>query len=74
VAQLLLGRVMECFERWGTRHIVLYTFPTSLKHVGLYRKFGFWPRFLTLLMEKEVNVGVEIRYNRPGVFLIDDWR
>ena len=55
VAQLLLRQVMECFERWGTRHMGLYTFPTSLKHVGLYRKFGFWPRFLTISMEKEVN-------------------
>lgn len=54
VAQLLLERVMACFERWGTRHAGLYTFPTSLKHVGLYRKFGFWPRFLTMSMEKEV--------------------
>src|SRR5580698_5974068 len=44
VAQLLLQHVMACFERWGTRHMALYTFPASLKHVGLYRKFGFWPR------------------------------
>lgn len=57
VAQLLLRQVMECFERWGTRHTGLYTFPTSLKHVGLYRKFGFWPRFLTISMEKQVNIG-----------------
>jgi GNAT superfamily N-acetyltransferase len=57
VAQLLLRQVMECFESWGTRHMGLYTFSTSLKHVGLYRKFGFWPRFLTILMEKEVNLG-----------------
>jgi GNAT superfamily N-acetyltransferase len=56
VAKLLLQQVMACFERWGTRHMALYTFPTSLKHVGLYRKFGFWPRFLTIVMEKEVPV------------------
>jgi GNAT superfamily N-acetyltransferase len=54
VAQLLLRQVMECLGRWGTRHMGLFTFPTSLKHVGLYRKFGFWPRFLTVVMEKEV--------------------
>lgn len=35
----------------------LYTFATSLKHVALYRKFGFLPRFLTMSMEKEVGVG-----------------
>jgi GNAT superfamily N-acetyltransferase len=57
VAQLLLRQVMECFERWGTRHMGLYTFPTSLKHVGLYRKFGFWPRYLTIVMEKDVHAG-----------------
>ncbi len=34
----------------------LYTFSTSLKHIGLYRKFGFWPRFLTIVMEKHVPV------------------
>jgi GNAT superfamily N-acetyltransferase len=54
VAQLLLRQVMECFERWGTRHMGLFTFPTSLRHVGLYRKFGFLPRFLTIVMEKEI--------------------
>jgi GNAT superfamily N-acetyltransferase len=57
VAQLLLKEVMGCFDRWGTRHTGLYTFPTSLKHIGLYRKFGFWPRFLTIIMEKEVVEG-----------------
>jgi GNAT superfamily N-acetyltransferase len=57
VAQMLMEQVMACFESWGTRHMGLYTFPTSLKHVGLYRKFGFWPRFLTIAMEKDVQVG-----------------
>jgi GNAT superfamily N-acetyltransferase len=57
VAQMLMEQVMACFESWGTRHMGLYTFPTSLKHVGLYRKFGFWPRFLTIAMEKDVHVG-----------------
>jgi GNAT superfamily N-acetyltransferase len=54
VAQLLMKQVMECFESWGMPHMGLYTFPASLKHVGLYRKFGFSPRFLTISMEKEV--------------------
>lgn len=57
VAQLLLQPVMECFERWGTRDMGLFTFPTSLKHVGLYRKFGFWPGHLTILMGKKVDSG-----------------
>jgi GNAT superfamily N-acetyltransferase len=64
VAQLLLRRVMECFERWGTRHMGLYTFSTSLKHVGLYRKFGFWPRFLTVSMEKEVGTAAAASWTK----------
>ncbi|HLZ88719.1 MAG TPA: hypothetical protein VKQ52_15795, partial [Puia sp.] len=39
---------------WGTQHMGLYTFATSLKHLGLYQKFGFWPRFLSIQMEKKV--------------------
>ena len=59
IAQLLMRPVMECFERWGTRHRGLYTFPTSMKHIGLYRKYGFLPKFLTIDMEKIVRTGVE---------------
>jgi hypothetical protein len=51
--------VMECFERWGVRHAGLYTFATSLQHVGLYRKFGFLPRLLTMMMEKEMSLAGE---------------
>jgi len=32
----------------------LYTFADSAKHVGLYQKFGFYPRFLTGIMERAV--------------------
>jgi hypothetical protein len=40
------------FERWGTAHAGLFTFAHSPKHLGLYQKFGFWPRFLTPVMTK----------------------
>ncbi len=36
----------------GTQHAGLFTFAHSQKHVGLYQRFGFWPRFLTALMSK----------------------
>ncbi len=52
IAQRLLEPVMECFARWGTRHAGLYTFAESAKHVALYRRFGFYPRFLTVVMTK----------------------
>jgi N-acetylglutamate synthase-like GNAT family acetyltransferase len=54
VASRLMEPIMACFERWGTKHAGLFTFPHSRKHVGLYQKFGFWPRFLTAVMSKQV--------------------
>ncbi|WP_082037840.1 GNAT family N-acetyltransferase [Flavihumibacter solisilvae] len=53
-AKLLLEPVMECFAKWGTKHAGLFTFSQSTKHVNLYQKFGFWPRFLTSIMAKPV--------------------
>ena len=50
VAQRLLEATMAIFERWGVRHTGLYTFAHSAKHVALYQKFGYWPRYLTAIM------------------------
>jgi GNAT superfamily N-acetyltransferase len=50
----LMEPVMERFAAWGTRHAGLYTFADSAKHIGLYQKFGFYPRFLTGIMERAV--------------------
>ena len=54
VARRLLEATMVIFERWGTRHAGLFTFPQSPKHLGLYQAFGFWPRFLTPVLSKAV--------------------
>jgi predicted N-acetyltransferase YhbS len=54
VGKRLMEPVMNCLEKWGTRHAGLFTFPHSAKHVGLYQQFGFWPRFLTAMMSKSV--------------------
>ncbi len=43
---------MDLFDQWGVREAGLYTFAQSPKHVALYQKFGFWPRFLTAIMSK----------------------
>ncbi len=53
IAQQLLVRTMDLFEQWGVRESGLFTFAHSPKHVALYRKFGYWPRFLTALLAKE---------------------
>jgi N-acetylglutamate synthase-like GNAT family acetyltransferase len=50
VGQRLVAAVSNQFEGWGTRHAGLFTFAQSAKHVGLYGKFGFHPRFLTAIM------------------------
>lgn len=55
VAQKLLDRTIELFETWGVRDTGLFTFAHSSKHVGLYQKYDYWPRFLTALMPKEVS-------------------
>lgn len=50
IAQPLVRAVSDAFEEWGVGHAGLCTFPQSAKHVYLYRKFGFYPRFLTAIM------------------------
>jgi GNAT superfamily N-acetyltransferase len=52
VAQNLLAATMDLFEAWSVREAGLFTFAQSGRHVHLYQKFGFWPRFLTAIMEK----------------------
>lgn len=55
VGKRLLEPVMECFASWGVTHAGLFTFAHSQKHVSLYQRFGFWPRFLTAIMAKPVS-------------------
>jgi GNAT superfamily N-acetyltransferase len=52
VAKRLMEPMIDCFDKWGTRNAGLFTFAHSQKHVGLYQKFDFWPRFLTAIMSK----------------------
>lgn len=52
VAKRLLEATMTIFDRWGVRHTGLFTFAQSPKHVGLYQKFGYWPRYLTAIMTR----------------------
>ena len=54
IAKRLMDPVMELFNKWGVRHAALFTFAHSPKHLGLYEKFGFWPRFLTPIMSKPI--------------------
>lgn len=57
IGQRLLDRTMELFTRWDTRHIGLFTFAHSPKHISLYQKYGFWPRYLTAIMARPAETG-----------------
>ena len=54
IAHRLLDPVMERFAAWGTTHAGLFTFAQSAKHVSLYGRYGFHPRFLTAVMTKPI--------------------
>jgi predicted N-acetyltransferase YhbS len=56
IAQRLMDPIIERFDTWGVTHAGLFTFPQSAKHLGLYYKYGFRPRFLTAIMSKPVQV------------------
>jgi GNAT superfamily N-acetyltransferase len=55
IGGLLMQPIMELFDQWQLRQAGLFTFPQSAKNIGLYQKFGFWPQYLTPLMEKQVS-------------------
>jgi GNAT superfamily N-acetyltransferase len=57
LAQPLVAAVSDAFDRWGTSHSGLCTFPQSTKHIHLYRKFGFHPRFLAPIMAAPAKPG-----------------
>jgi GNAT superfamily N-acetyltransferase len=54
IAHRLMEATMELFNSRRTRHLGLFTFAHSPKHIVLYQRFGFWPRFLTAVMEAPV--------------------
>jgi GNAT superfamily N-acetyltransferase len=50
IGQRLVAVAGDQLAAWGVRHAGLFTFAHSAKHVGLYGKLGFHPRFLTAIM------------------------
>jgi GNAT superfamily N-acetyltransferase len=54
IAGRLIEPVIEALDKWGVTHAGLFTFANSAKHIGLYEKFGFRPRSLTLVLTKDV--------------------
>jgi len=68
IGKLLMEPVVDMFDQWGCRHTGLYTFSDSQKHIGLYQRYGFWPRFLTQIMSK----AVQPAENLPQYFKYSD--
>jgi hypothetical protein len=65
--------IMACFDKWKTRHAGLFTFSQSQKHVALYQKFGFWPRFLTAIMSKPIGqTGRQVPWTRFSEVPVDE--
>jgi hypothetical protein len=54
IAKLLLKKTMDIFEQLGTKHIGIFTFSESSKHIHLYQKYDFWSRFITSIMSRPV--------------------
>jgi predicted N-acetyltransferase YhbS len=75
IAQRLVQAALEVFAHWETRHVGLFTFSHSSQHILLYQKFGFWPRFLTLIMSKPVApVSVDVSWSVYSALSEDEQR
>jgi GNAT superfamily N-acetyltransferase len=59
VAKRLMESTVKVVDGWKLRRCGLFTVAHSTKHVGLYNKFGFWPGYLTALMQHSPSEGIE---------------
>jgi predicted N-acetyltransferase YhbS len=54
IGRQLVDAAVTGLEDSGCRHLVLFTFAESAKHVALYQRYGYWPRFLTAIAARSV--------------------
>lgn len=57
---------LPLLELWGITDASLFTSSESTKHVHLYQKFGFWPRFLTALTDKMLTSSLSLDASDPA--------
>jgi len=55
IARRLMDNTMEIMDSWRLAHAGLFTFSNSPKHLGLYQRYGFQPRFLTAVLSAQVD-------------------
>jgi GNAT superfamily N-acetyltransferase len=60
IARALLDATLPVFENWSVTHRGLFTFGHSPKHIALYLRYGFWPGFLTPILEKPLTPQVSV--------------
>jgi len=60
VGSKLVAATMRQFDTWGVKMRGLFTFAQSPKHVGLYYKYGFHPRYLTAVMGNRVSPDAKV--------------
>ncbi len=51
----LVETTMDLFAAARVHHAALFTFAHSPKHQGLYQAFGFWPQYLTPILQWPVS-------------------
>jgi GNAT superfamily N-acetyltransferase len=54
VGQKLIEPAIEHFQQWQMTQTGFFTFSNSPKHLVLYQRFGFQPRFLTALLSRPI--------------------
>lgn len=65
IGGLLMEPVLALFSQRQIRLAGLFTSSNSPKHVGMYQKYGFWPKYLTAVMAKAVGrAGPDLSWDR----------
>jgi GNAT superfamily N-acetyltransferase len=72
IGRRLIDAAVTGLEDSGCRHLVLFTFPDSPKHVGLYQRYGYWPRFLTAITERSLDDAPVARASWVGYSAVPD--
>lgn len=56
VGRQLMERAVTLLEEWKVTQAGVFTAAHSPRHIALCQRFGFWPRFLTAIMSKQVEL------------------
>ena len=71
IGKKLIEPAIACFESWNIKQLGFCTFANSPKHLCLYQKFGFHPRFLIAFTSKQAQSYQEpfqgLRYSQLSI-------